>query len=182
MSVNEVIDRHLVELDPKISASSPGKPGENSLRLFYVTHAESPSEIYVRSDKLADNWRKFQHRIEAELSQFPRDVEEDILIGDLVGVVNEIYRYRGKILDVIDSKLCLVQNIDTGTRERVEVKYLCQLPDCLLTVNAFCHRVCLAHIQPTGSSKAGEWSHSARERFREKAINPHGVWLTIEVR
>ena len=151
------------------------------LRPFYVTHVDSPTEIYVRPASLADGWQNFKDSIESKLSNNSVRYRKEALINDLVGIVNNVNCYRGEIVDIIDPNTFLVRDIDKGSRETVRSEDMFELPECLLDVNAFCHLVSLAHILPTGTSKPGVWSQEAKEWFKEEAEKYGEVFLSIEV-
>ena len=79
-------------------------PPEGS-RKIYITHVESPSEIFVRDQNLEDKWNNLEEEFKTIMvahlqTKFKSKISPEDLVDESVMVRKKTVLYRGKVLKV----------------------------------------------------------------------------------
>ncbi len=174
---------------PKEDSRNGSSANSAKMIKFYITHAESPSEIWARPEVIDRAWLEFSRKMDEALSaekkksEVGRMPKKEIVPGKAVVVeVGLGHHYRAVVLkEAEEGGGYLVRLVDRGEVRTVPAEGVWCLPDGLARRRAFCHCVKLHNVRPLGTAD-GNWSASAREALQDVLRKLPHVFLSIEVR
>ena len=164
MSTTEVSQDKSENSDPSIVPLPLGS------RHVFVTHAESPDEIWIRDERLDNMWNREEPQISEMLKEAmtnpPLSLNEEI-IGANVAIKIIPSFYRGIVLDAKGQNEKLTcRLLDYGKVVVVPKTDVRILPLELQQKNMFCVCTKLANVVATGTGDPGKWSQASAESIK----------------
>ena len=139
-------------------------------RHVFVTHTESPDEIWIRDERLDNMWNREEPQINEMLKEAmknpPLSSNEEDIIGANVAIKIIPSFYRGVVLAKGQNENLTCRLLDYGKVEVVPKKDVRILPVELQQKNMFCVCTKLANVDATGTGDPGKWSQASAESIK----------------
>lgn len=163
-----------IELMPKGSIS------------VFVTHVESPFEIFIQDSEMLKSFTQEEPRIKAlmieSLKRSASHVSAPLSrwVGKFVSVRVHFQLSRGIVIGVKEDSKLICRLIDSGETIEALAKHVHKLPNEARALGPFCVWVQLANVIPLGTGNVNKWSLTAIDYFKE-LIKGKQLFLQTEV-